>query len=32
MAPEEGLVMITRQGEEQLPDFPRDPLARYLSL
>jgi hydrogenase maturation factor len=32
LAPEEGLVMITRQGEVPLPDFPRDELARYLSL
>jgi hypothetical protein len=32
LAQEEGLVMITRQGEAPLPDFPRDELARYFSL
>ena len=31
LAPEEGLVLIGYQGEEPLPQFPRDELARYLS-
>jgi len=31
LAPEEGLAMITRQGELPLPDFPRDELARYFA-
>jgi len=32
LAPEEGLMLITRQGEVPLPDFPRDELARYFGL
>jgi hypothetical protein len=31
LAPEEGLVMISYQGEAPLPDFPRDELARYFA-
>jgi hydrogenase maturation factor len=30
-APEEGLLMISHQGEVPLPEFSRDELARYLS-
>ena len=30
-APEEGLIMIGRQGEVPLPEFPRDELARYFA-
>ena len=32
LAPEEGLIMIGQAGEVPLPEFPRDELARYLSL
>jgi hydrogenase maturation factor len=31
LAAEEGLVLIGMQGEQPLPEFPRDELARYLS-
>jgi hypothetical protein len=31
LAAEEGLVMITRQGEVPLPNFPRDEVARYFA-
>ena len=31
MAPEEGLVYISREGEVELPQFSRDELARYFS-
>ena len=31
LAPEEGLSLVGRQGAYQLPQFPRDELARYLS-
>ena len=31
MAPEEGLVLIGREGEGELPQFGRDELARYFS-
>jgi hydrogenase maturation factor len=31
MAPEEGLIMIGREGEVPLPEFSRDELARYLA-
>jgi hydrogenase maturation factor len=31
LAPEEGLVLMGRQGETVLPEFPRDELARYFS-
>ena len=31
MAPEEGLVLIGREGEGELPEFGRDELARYFS-
>lgn len=31
IAPEEGLVMIGYEGEVELPTFPRDELARYIS-
>lgn len=31
LAPEEGLVLMGRQGEVALPEFPRDELARYFS-
>ena len=31
MAPEEGLVYISREGEVELPQFNRDELARYFS-
>jgi hydrogenase maturation factor len=31
LAPEEGLVLMGRQGEVALPAFPRDELARYFS-
>jgi hydrogenase maturation factor len=31
MAPEEGLVYMSRKGEVELPQFSRDELARYFS-
>jgi len=31
MAPEEGFVYISREGEVELPQFSRDELARYFS-
>ena len=31
LAPEEGLVLMGRQGEVPLPQFPRDELARYFA-
>ncbi len=31
LAPEEGLVLFGHEGEQPLPEFPRDELARYLS-
>ena len=31
LAPEEGLVLFGPQGEQPLPEFPRDELARYFS-
>ena len=31
LAPEEGLVLFGLQGEQPLPEFPRDELARYFS-
>jgi len=31
LAPEEGLVYISREGEVELPQFSRDELARYFS-
>ena len=29
--PEDGFVMITSEGEREMPDFPIDELARFLS-
>ena len=29
--PEQGFVMITSEGEREMPDFPIDELARFLS-
>jgi hydrogenase expression/formation protein HypE len=31
LAPEEGLLMITNEGELPLPEFPRDELARFIA-
>ena len=31
LAPEEGLLMITAEGELPLPEFPRDELARFIA-
>ena len=31
LAPEEGLLMITSEGELPLPEFPRDELARFIA-